>query len=67
MSTPSRALCPPLDRNHRSPLAPAPAAPETALEIEHLRRPAQSDPQQRFWGQQRDVEASGAIDLGEVA
>jgi hypothetical protein len=44
-----------------------PAAPEPSLEVEHLGRGAQSDPQQRLWPQQRDMVAGGAIDLDEVA
>jgi hypothetical protein len=42
----SRALSPPLDRSHRSPLSPTPAASEPPFEIEQLRRGAQSGPHQ---------------------
>jgi hypothetical protein len=42
----SRAPSPPLDRNHRSPLSPTPAASEPPVEIEQLRRGAQSGPHQ---------------------
>jgi hypothetical protein len=39
---------------------------EQPLEIEHLGRRTQSDPQQRLRRQQRNVVTGGAIDLQEV-
>jgi hypothetical protein len=62
-----RSPPPPLHGNHRSPLPPAPAAPEPPFEVENLCRGAQPDPQQSLRRQQRDVMAGGAIDLDEVA
>jgi hypothetical protein len=47
------------------PAARLSSAPEPALQVEHLRRGAQSDPQQRFLRQQRDVMGGSAIDLSE--
>src|ERR1700722_10839275 len=60
---PLRALPPPLDRNDRSPLRSASAAPKPALEVENLGLGVQTGPEQRVRRQQRDVVAGGAIDL----
>src|ERR1700751_5769926 len=46
---------PPLNRNDRPALRSTPAAPEPGLEVEHLRRGVEPDPQQRLRRQQRDV------------
>jgi hypothetical protein len=62
-----RALPPPLDRNHGSPSLSTPTAPDPVLEVEHLGLGAKPEPQQKLRREQRDVVASRAIDLDEVA
>lgn len=68
LSAASLSPLPPLDRDHGPPSSPAPAAPEPLLQIEHLRAPVPTEPDEEgVRRQQRDVIAGAAIDLHLVA
>jgi hypothetical protein len=63
----SRALPPPINRDHSPPLPAASTTSEPPFEVEDLRSGAQAGSQQSLRRQQRDVVAGRAIDLDEVA
>jgi hypothetical protein len=60
-------LAPPLDRHDGSAPRSASAAANPRLQVEHLGLSANPEPQQKFRRQQRNVMASSAIDLDEIA
>jgi hypothetical protein len=63
----SPVLAPRLDRNDGPTPRSAAATPDPLFEIEHLGLRAEAEPEQKVGPQQRDVMASGAIDLDEIA